>query len=72
MHPNFTNKGQLPVLEEDMTSYSPDKNQKLLHFNKLWQNLKKKLSDPFYPADPFYPTLPYRYKYHTVDFETTY
>ena len=58
MHPNITNKRQLPDLEEDMAFYFPDQKQKLLHFNKLKQNLKKKLSDPFYPADPFYPTLP--------------
>ena len=62
MHPNITNKGQLSVLEEDMASFSLDQKQKLLHFNRFQQNLKKKLSDPFYPADPFYPTLPYTVK----------
>ena len=43
MHPNITNKGQLSILEEDMASYSPDQKQKLLHLNKSYQNLKKKV-----------------------------
>ena len=54
---NITKMGQLFAVEKHKAPllFMTVKRIASFHFNI--SKLKKKLSDPFYPADPFYPTL---------------